>query len=303
MKLTVLGSGSPEAYARRASSGYLLEVAGHRILFDCGGGVVSRLVEAGFRPSDIDYLFFTHLHSDHMMDYGRLVHAAWDEGGKPIKVFGPEPIKEITSKLFGRNGLFVHDLIARTELKGSQEVWLARGGKLPRSWPSPEVIEIEPGFAFEERGWSLSSCAVPHAQPFLTCMAYAVNDDDEKFVYSGDAGLTKDLEALAQDADTLLHWCYRLSDEIQVSDFMRETAPTPLEIADMANRIGIQQLILTHFRIHMDQAERYANALRELRESFAGPGHIAEDLDVYPIAAANNPNWKPKRLCRAIDTS
>ncbi|MEM8951280.1 MAG: MBL fold metallo-hydrolase, partial [Pseudomonadota bacterium] len=74
MKLTILGSGSPEAYARRASSGYLLEVAGQRILFDCGGGVVSRLVEAGFRPSDIDYLFFTHLHSDHMIDYARLIH-------------------------------------------------------------------------------------------------------------------------------------------------------------------------------------------------------------------------------------
>jgi len=102
MKLTILGSGTPEAYARRASSGYLLEVAGKRVLFDCGGGVVSRLVEAGFKPADVDYLFFTHLHSDHMMDYARLVHAAWDEGGKPLKVFGPAPIKEITTKLFGK---------------------------------------------------------------------------------------------------------------------------------------------------------------------------------------------------------
>ena len=109
MKLTVLGSGSPEAYARRASSGYLLEVADQRLLFDCGGGVVSRLVEIGFKPSDVDCLFFTHLHSDHMMDYARLVHAAWDEGGKPLKVFGPEPIKDITAKLFGRDGVFAHE--------------------------------------------------------------------------------------------------------------------------------------------------------------------------------------------------
>ena len=295
MKLTILGSGSPETYARRASSGYLLEVAGQRILFDCGGGVVSRLVEAGFKPSDVDYLFFTHLHSDHMMDYARLVHAAWDEGGKPIQVFGPEPIKEITSKLFGRDGVFVHDLIARTELQGSQEVWLARGGTLPRPWPSPEVTEIESGFSFEQSGWSLSSCAVPHAQPFLTCMAYAVTGSAQKFVYSGDAGLSKDLETLAADADLLLHWCYRLSDEREVSAFMRETAPTPPEIAEMAKRAGVHQLILTHFRVRMDDPERYANAQKELGESFAGPSHIAEDLDVYPVAADTR-NEGPKSV-------
>jgi len=52
MKLTVLGSGSPEAYARRASSGYLLEVGEDRILFDCGGGVVDNLIRSGRLPKD-----------------------------------------------------------------------------------------------------------------------------------------------------------------------------------------------------------------------------------------------------------
>lgn len=285
MRLTVLGSGSPEPYARRASSGYLLEVAGRRILFDCGGGVVSRLIEAGFKPSDIDYLFFTHLHSDHMMDYARLVHTAWDEGGKPPKVFGPEPIKGITEKLFGNDGVFAHDLIARTSLKGSQEVWISRGGTLPRPWPSPEVTEIEPGFTFEDEDWSLASCSVPHAQPFLTCMAFSVTGDDTKFVYSGDAGITDQLEMLANDADLLLHWCYRLSDETDVSQFMLEAAPAPPEIAAMAERAGVRQLILTHFRVHMDEPKRHANALAELRHGFSRTSGIAEDLDVYPVAS------------------
>jgi ribonuclease BN (tRNA processing enzyme) len=289
MKLTILGSGSPEAYARRASSGYLLEVAGQRILFDCGGGVVSRLVEAGFKPSDIDVLFFTHLHSDHMMDFARLVHAAWDEGGKPLKVFGPAPIKDVTEKLFGRDGVFAHDLVARTQLKGSQEVWLERGGTLPRPWPSPEVTEIEPGFTLQGEGWSLASCSVPHAQPFLTCMAFSVSGEGEKFVYSGDAGLTDELETLTKDADLLLHWCYRLSDETDVSPFMRETTPTPPDIAAMAERAGVNRLILTHFRVHMDEPEKHAKALRELSDHFSGTSSIAEDLEVYPIASGSVP--------------
>jgi Metal-dependent hydrolases of the beta-lactamase superfamily III len=57
MKLTILGSGSPEAHVRRASSGYLLEAAGDVILFDCGGGVFDNLLRAGRKPSDVTHLF------------------------------------------------------------------------------------------------------------------------------------------------------------------------------------------------------------------------------------------------------
>ena len=82
MKITCLGTGTPESHKRRASSGYLVEIGDDRILLDCGV-VWSRLIEAGAQPGDITHLFFTHLHSDHMMDYARLIHAAWDEKARP----------------------------------------------------------------------------------------------------------------------------------------------------------------------------------------------------------------------------
>lgn len=283
MKLTILGSGSPEAYARRASSGYLVEVAGQRILFDCGGGVFDRLLQAGLLPSDIDVLFFSHLHSDHMMDYARLVHAAWDEGGKPLRVFGPAPIAQITRKYFGKDGVLAHDLVARTELKGSQEVWVARGGTLPRPWPAPEVTEIAPGFVFEGDGWTLRSCEVPHAQPHLTCMGFSLDADGRKFVYSGDAGITNAFETFLNGADLLLHWCYRSSEQTDVSDFYLSVAPSPVEIAAMAARNGVGRLVLTHFRKYMDEPARFARALKELADGFPGPASIAEDLDTFEI--------------------
>jgi ribonuclease Z len=100
MKVTLLGTGSPESHARRASSGYLVEVGKDRILFDCGGGVVTRLLQADRKPVDITHVVFSHLHSDHVMDYARLVHASWDEGGPQIKVIGPKPIATLTERLF-----------------------------------------------------------------------------------------------------------------------------------------------------------------------------------------------------------
>lgn len=62
------------------------------------------------------------------MDYARLLHAAWDEGGAPIKVFGPKPLAQITETIFGPDGLMSHDLREQCELPQSQQVWLAGGG-------------------------------------------------------------------------------------------------------------------------------------------------------------------------------
>ncbi len=120
MRLTILGSGSPEPCVRRASSGFLLEASGAKLLFDCGGGVFDRLLQAGYDPSGVDYLFFSHLHSDHIMDFARLVHARRDSDATPLKVFGPPPVAEATERLFGPDGAFAHDLRARTQFPSSQ---------------------------------------------------------------------------------------------------------------------------------------------------------------------------------------
>lgn len=281
MKLTILGSGSPEAYVRRASSGYLLEVGKHKILFDCGGGVFDNLLRAGHKPSDITHIFFTHLHSDHMMDYARLVHAAWDEGGKPIKVFGPAPLGKITQGYFGQDGVLWHDLVARTELKPSQEVWVARGGSLPRPLPVPKITEISPYFTYTEDAWSLRSCAVPHAQPHLECLAFSLESEDKKFVYSGDAGICSELEILSMNADVLLHWCYRADGDMR-HPVMHALTPTPSEIAKMALRVQAKRLLLTHFRVHMDASTAYA-AAKIAAKSVSPFSGVVEDLDVYAI--------------------
>ena len=282
MKITMLGTGSPEAYARRASSGYLVEIGDDVILLDCGGGVYDRLLQSGRKPSDVTHLFFTHLHTDHMMDYARLVHGAWDEGGSPLRVWGPAPIAGINERFFGIDGAFAHDLRARTELPQSQEVWVARGGSIPREWPRPAITEIEPGFVHEGDGWRLTTCRATHAQPFLECMAFRIDAGGKCFVYSGDTGINDEVEALCQGADLLLHWCYR-PDDAEATEEMRAMTPTPSEIAAMAARSGVKRLLLTHFRILMDSDDDHRDAIRAMEQLFDGQVGIAEDLDIVKL--------------------
>lgn len=277
MKITCLGTGSPESHAKRASSGYLVEIGDDKILLDCGGGVVSRLIEAGHMPSDITHVFFTHLHSDHMMDYARLIHAAWDEGKISMPVYGPAPLASITEKLFGRDGVFSADLSARCEFPGSKEVWVARGGSLPRPWPLPIVTEILPGDRFDGGHWSLSTCEAPHAQPYLECMAFRIESQNKAFVYSGDSALCAPVAQLCQNADLLLHWCYRLSHETDYPT-VTEFSPSAGQIAAMAQRMNVKHLMLTHIRKHADTAGHLADMKAEAAEYFKGEIGIAEDL-------------------------
>ncbi len=278
MKLTLLGTGSPEAHASRASSGYLIEIDQCKILFDCGGGVFDRLLQAGLLPGDITHLFFSHLHSDHMMDYARLVHAAWDEGAAPLQVFGPPPIAQITQQYFGRDGVLSTDLKARTEQQASIEVWKARGGQVPRPWPAPKITEVDAVFTKQHTdGWRLSSCSVPHAQPQLQCMAFRIDYKGKSIVYSGDAALCEELEQLAHGCDILIHWCYRETGNKSMPT-VTEFCPDPQQIAQLATRCGARHLILTHIRKNMDNADAHTRMKNDMALHFNGKVDVAKDL-------------------------
>ena len=82
--LTLLGTGTPAPSLARQSSGYLIEVGSDLIVWDHGPGAHQRLIESGHRSIDVTHAFFTHLHYDHCMDYGRLVLQRWDQGADRI---------------------------------------------------------------------------------------------------------------------------------------------------------------------------------------------------------------------------
>ena len=68
MKITILGSGTAVPSLRRNSAGVLLQNAGKNYLFDLGYGNVRQLLNLGITYHDIDRIFFTHNHPDHMCD-------------------------------------------------------------------------------------------------------------------------------------------------------------------------------------------------------------------------------------------
>ncbi|MFW5487032.1 MAG: MBL fold metallo-hydrolase [Desulfovibrio sp.] len=66
MKLTFLGSGSAFTCGGNYQSNLLFEAGGERLLIDCGSDVRHALHEKGLFYRDIDAVYISHLHSDHV---------------------------------------------------------------------------------------------------------------------------------------------------------------------------------------------------------------------------------------------
>ena len=70
----------------------------HRLLFDCGDGVLAPLPFAEIQR--IDYLFFSHLHMDHVGGFDSFFRCTYNRTVKPNLVWGPARTAEIMHHRF-----------------------------------------------------------------------------------------------------------------------------------------------------------------------------------------------------------
>lgn len=83
MKLTVLGAGSAFSMTQYQSN-FLLDFDGHKMLFDCGSDIRWALKEQGLGVNDIDSVYISHLHSDHIGGLEYLALNRFFNKNKPI---------------------------------------------------------------------------------------------------------------------------------------------------------------------------------------------------------------------------
>src|SRR5438477_5868647 len=126
MKVTLLGTGTPFPNAERFGPAILVEVAGTKLLFDCGRAVVIRLTQAGVSPKEVDALFLTHLHSDHVVGIPDLWLSGWLLGrSKPLPIWGPQGTSSMARHLaqaFALIFAFVRLLLIPFQLKLSKSM-------------------------------------------------------------------------------------------------------------------------------------------------------------------------------------
>jgi ribonuclease Z len=192
MQVTMLGTGTPFPNAERFGSAILVEVAGKRLLFDCGRGAVIRLAQAGVSPSEIDGLFLTHLHSDHVVGIPDLVLSGWFLGrDRPLQVWGPSGMRSMEKHLLQA---FAFDIRIR---KAAPDYLPVKGVEI-------DAKEVGQGNVYDDGSVRVSAFAVDHG-PVKPAFGYRVDYAGHSVVISGDTKFSPNLLSFASGADCLIH--------------------------------------------------------------------------------------------------
>ena len=251
----------------------LLRLGRRRILVDCGLGCAHGLARAGVALPSLDLICVTHLHSDHYLEFGPLLHTAWTAGLKrPIPVLGPEGLAEYWPR-------FLDAMRFDVELRMVDE------GRPPLA-PLAALDTLAEGVALEAPGLRVSALRVPHP-PIADAFALRFDAPDGSVVISGDTTFHPPLAAFARGADLLVHEAMlsegveRLVARVGMGDALRAHLHASHTTAEDAGRIaamaGVGALALNHMVPADDPAFGQEDWARAVRTEWDGPLHVGRD--------------------------
>ncbi len=273
--LHILGAGTPQPHVDRWGSAHALEFGDGVVMIDCGPAATLKLVRAGLQPKDVNWLFFTHHHSDHNCDYPCLMLFRWDQSTDepPLRVIGPPPTEALTEKLFGPCGAFADDIRARIEDVASKRCHLQRGGTLPRPGPRYEARDVEPGAIVEGPGWTATCARSQHMQPLLWPLAWRFDWEGGSACFTGDTAPCDEVVALASGVGTLVANAplrqEALHDELATCIF------GTMDAAQLARDADVERLVLAHLAPSLTRDSD--RAIAEMREVYDGEIILADE--------------------------
>jgi ribonuclease BN (tRNA processing enzyme) len=259
----------------RANPATLIVVNDIPFLIDCGYGVSRQLISAGIALNRLRYVFITHHHSDHNLEYGPLLYNAWATS-QPIKidVYGPPGLKQMTRDFFEYQKFDIDTRIAD------------EGASDPRKLVTVHEFEAA-GTTMENADVKITSCRVRHP-PITQSYAYRFDAKDRSIVISGDTAYAPELAEFAKGADVLVHEVMylpaieKLIRDHAASTRLREhllAAHTSTEdVGRIAAQAGVKTLVLTHFVPGDDPSITNEQWTEGVRKNFKGRIIVGRDL-------------------------
>ena len=271
IKVTLLGTGTPQPVMDRFSASILVQAGGKNFLFDAGRGCLLRLRQLKIENNTIDAVFFTHLHSDHIVGFPDFWLTGWlvSHRKEPLKVYGPKGTKQMTDYL---QKAYQYDLGIREEDdKASPE-----GNKL-------RTTDIKEGTVYEEQGVKVIAFLVDH-YPVVPAFGYIIEYGGHSVVLSGDTRYSENLIKFAKGTDLLVHEVAIASDTLKKTDpryNILEHHTTPEQAGKVFTAVKPKLAVYSHI------VSIYAYPVKEIlprtKEIYSGPVILGEDLMSFSV--------------------
>jgi ribonuclease BN (tRNA processing enzyme) len=288
-RVVLLGTGNPQPDPDRSGAATAVVVNGSAYLVDFGPGVVRRAAAAvsdkGIReldPSNIRFVFATHLHSDHTAGYPDLILTPWAMGRqRPLEVYGPKGLSAMTEHILAA---YREDIAIRRDgmEKASPDGWKVN------------AHEIKPGVIFRDNNVTVTAFPTKHGE-WEQSFGYRFDTADRSVVITGDTTPAQTTIDACRGCDVLVHEALT---EKFLNNPMRPNAQgydiraysekyhtTTTQLAVLARKARPGLLILTHNPITLRPNRRpFASTPDDLLQEMKGyPGKVVvgRDLDVY----------------------
>ncbi|HJP29791.1 MAG: MBL fold metallo-hydrolase [Candidatus Latescibacteria bacterium] len=240
MRFTLLGSGAVRNNPRRAGPSQILQFKGHNgeasrtWMFDCGRSACLRLAQQEVAAENVDRLFLTHLHFDHVVDVPYFVYVGWNNGRRnPLRIYGPVGTAHFIEHLI--RPPFRDDINSRLG-HGKKEFGL-----------DPEVVEIDSaGDVLHEEGCVLSAVFTDHGG--ITTLCYRVEAEQQRVIISGDGLPQEGFEEFAHGADLMVYECSGTA-EFLAQQPWGTWHITPEALGALASRCAVRRLMIKHLVI------------------------------------------------------
>lgn len=280
-RLVLLGTkGGPAVrQARAMPTASLLCLGGRRAVIDCGIGVTRAMVAAGESLKDLDLIFVTHLHSDHVLELGPLIHTAWTTGlASPVTVFGPPGIEDYWQHFLAS---MAFDNAIRVEDEGRT--------------PLADLVNISTlteGDVLAEEGYRVSALRVEHP-PVTDCFALRFDAGGRCVVFSADTTYFPPLIPFARKADLLVHEAMlpggvealirRTGLGEKLRRHMRASHTTAADAGCLARAAEVGHLVLNHLIPADDPDFGEVDWRGAVATEWAGPVTVAHDGLEIPL--------------------
>ena len=275
-RVVLLGTkGGPRVgEAGRSNPSTLILIDDVPYLVDCGYGVTKQLISKGVALNRLKYIFITHHHSDHNLEFGPLIYNTWITGlPAHIDAYGPPGLAKMAEQFFEYQKF---DIDTRIVDEGRTD---------PRKLVTTH--EIKPGVVLATDDVKVSARLVPHP-PIKEAYAYRFDAKDRSVVISGDTAYSPELAEFAKGADVLVHEVMylpgiealikRLPNAKRLREHLMAAHTLPEDVGKIAAQAGVKTLVLTHFVPGDDASITDEQWSEGVRKHFKGEVIVGKDL-------------------------
>lgn len=257
----------------------LLQIDGKNIVIDCGIGLTRSIADAGVKLLDIDAIFITHLHSDHLLELGPLIYTIWTTGlTRKIHIYGPIGIREYWDS-FMQSMDFDHGIRIDDD------------GRMPLT-DMVEVNVLGEGKICEIEGIKISALRVDHP-PVTECYALRFDGSKASIAFSADTCYFSPLAEFSKNVDVLVHEAMleagiqsildRTPGASSLEQHLRASHTMAPDVGRIAHDAEVGLLVLNHLIPADDSAFNDSHWREALSETWSGGVIVGKDGMKIPL--------------------